>query len=94
MSSLQLEKREWIKLFMFDMRATIIEGYHEVSFQGKLNKVHITFVFKWGNVWFTTVPLKALSDQLSMLIILKTDNFQLRFLYKSDLRISTAGKHI
>ena len=56
---------------MFDMRATIIEGYHEVSFQGKLNKVHMTFVFKWGNVWFTTVPLKALSDQLSMLIILK-----------------------
>ena len=52
MSSLQLEKREWIKLFMFDMRATIIEGYHEVSFQGKLNKVHMTFVFKWGECLF------------------------------------------
>ena len=29
-----------------------------------------------------------------MLIILKTDYFQLWFFYNSDLRISTAGKHM
>ena len=29
-----------------------------------------------------------------LFIILKTDNFQLWFLYKRDLRISTARKHL
>ena len=33
-------------------------------------------------------------NQISKLIILKMDYFQLWVLYKSDLRISTAGKHI
>ena len=52
---------------------------------------------KDGNSRFTTVPLKtdsliAHKLMLSMFSILKSDYFPLRFLYKSNLRIST-GKH-
>ena len=43
------------------------------------------------------VALKDLSGPViryeCMLSILKTDYFQMRFLYKSDMRISTVGKH-
>ena len=38
--------------------------------------------------------LKSLADQLFKFIILKYDYFQLWFLYKSDLRISTARKQM
>ena len=49
--------------------------------------------FKVGNAWFTTVPLKALSDQdKSNFIFLKTNCFHVWFLHKIDLRISTTGK--
>ena len=37
---------------------------------------------------FTTVPLNALSDTIFIIY----DNFQILFLYKSDLRLSTAGQ--
>lgn len=49
-------------------------------------------MFKDGNGRFTTVPLIALSDQLRNRhhAILKAD---LCFYYKSNLRISIAGKH-
>lgn len=38
-------------------------------------------------------PLKALSDQIFMLIILKLNIFQFVFFYKSNLQNSSAGNH-
>ena len=52
---------------------------------------------KDGNAWLSMVPLKALSDQAWIryqCLRLKTNYFQLWFLYKSDLHISTTGKPI
>ena len=33
------------------------------------------------------------SNQISMMLILKTDYFQLSFLFKRDFRFSSVGKH-
>ena len=51
---------------------------------------------KDGNARFTTVPFKALSKyelDINVYYFESFDYFQLRFFYKSDLRIYTAGKH-
>ena len=47
---------------------------------------------KDGNAWFTTVPFRALSNQVSMFIIFNTDNFQIEISVKKRLHISTEGK--
>ena len=64
--------------------------------KGTVREVSIDPVFKDGNARFTTVPLKALYDQVTnntlMFTISKTDNYQFWFLFKSNLGISTAGK--
>ena len=64
---------------------------------GLCAKIPATLHAKIGNVQFTTVPLKVclIKYELDINVYnLKTNYSKLGFLYKSDLRISTAEKRI
>ena len=63
--------------------------YPENSLKGTVSVISSDPLCKDANVWFTTVPLKALSDQVwNIYQCFVPVYFHLRFLYESDLLIS------